>query len=131
MRSSVSAGKSLVVPVQCLVVPVQSSPADPAAWYWGHIHNGIVYNPSGITARNTKTLGRCLGHGALPFGNATGLQGIPTSDIPYYAHTANTTNPPTVLNGFVLLTITSKGEVTEEFFENGNTTAKYTNTYKT
>jgi hypothetical protein len=108
-----------------------TSPADPAAWYWGHIHNGIVYNPSGITARSTKTLGRCLGHGALPFGNATGLQGIPTTDIPYYAQTANTANPPTVLNGFVLLTITSKGEVTEEFFENGNTTAKYTNTYKT
>jgi hypothetical protein len=102
---------------------------DPAAWYWGHIHNGIVYNPSGITGLTTTTRARCLGHGALPFGDATGLKNISTDDIPYYACTPNPRNPPTVLNGFVLLTIDATGTVTERFFEQGNTTPKYSSSY--
>src|SRR5216684_2574226 len=44
---------------------------DPAAWYWGHIHNGIVYTMP--TVASNFTLGRCLGHGAIPFGPAFGL----------------------------------------------------------
>src|SRR5262249_43989315 len=45
---------------------------DPDYWYWGHIHNGVVYNSSATMSSNrqTKTLCRCAGHGALPFGNA-------------------------------------------------------------
>ncbi|WP_126243344.1 metallophosphoesterase family protein [Chitinophaga rhizosphaerae] len=56
---------------------------DPYAWYWGHVHNGIVYNsPVTMNGTNglpqtTKTFARCLGHGALPYGEATVLNGNP------------------------------------------------------
>ena len=43
---------------------------NPAYWYWGHVHNGIVYAPR---ASPGNTLSRCLGHAALPFGNAEHL----------------------------------------------------------
>src|SRR6202012_2420746 len=39
----------------------------PAAWYWGHVHNGIVYTTENAT--HSSTLCRCVGHGAIPFGS--------------------------------------------------------------
>lgn len=97
---------------------------DPAAWYWGHIHNAIVYNSPTKTGRNT--LSRCVGHGAIPFGNGWG---IPGPYVKYYANTPDPNFPPRVLNGFATLTILENGSITEEFFDVGNTTAKYSNTY--
>jgi hypothetical protein len=99
---------------------------DPAAWYWGHIHNGIVYNSPTVTGR--QTLSRCVGHGAIPFADGFG---VPGPHVSYYAHTPNTALPNSirVLNGFAMLTIESGGTVTEEFFEQGNETAVYSNTY--
>lgn len=46
---------------------------DPYAWYWGHVHNGIVYKspiyiPYAAPEFTTKTYARCLGHAALPYG---------------------------------------------------------------
>jgi hypothetical protein len=94
---------------------------DPAAWYWGHEHMGVAYASPTVTGR--ATLCRCLGHGALPIGNPSG---VPTS-VPYCDRTAS--QGVLIQNGFVLLTITSQGQVTEEFYEVGSTTPAYSNTY--
>lgn len=100
---------------------------DPAAWYWGHVHNGVVYKTPTVTG--SQTLARCVGHGAFPFGNAWGMD-VPNPVLyDYYAHTAYPPPSPLVYNGFALLTICSDGNVTEEFFEQGNNTAPYTNGY--
>jgi hypothetical protein len=40
----------------------------PDYWYWGHLHNGIVY-----AALPGAFAGRCIGHGAVPYGNARAL----------------------------------------------------------
>ena len=59
---------------------------NPDYWYWGHVHNGVIYQQS---ATGT-TLARCIGHAALPFGNAYGLHdptGNPIPSVVYYAHT--------------------------------------------
>jgi len=51
----------------------------PDAWYWGHVHNGIVYEDSlevlkGVTSINGKPpLLRCCGHASMPYGKGTGL----------------------------------------------------------
>lgn len=102
----------------------------PDYWYYGHIHNGIVYNnlskageykcPSGESPQL-----RCVGHGAIPFGKGTGLhqggQNIP--GITYFAQTPmpNSSTPSQlldlrVLNGFALITLTPAG-ISEQFYE--------------
>ena len=81
--------------------------AGPAYWYWGHIHNAIVYNAqSGFR-------GRCTGHGSIPYGAASELA-VPQVDW-YETKLANDPNvPKRVLNGFVYLGL--EGSVlTEEF----------------
>ena len=53
--------------------------ADPFAWYWGHVHSGIVYSDQvripvskyQATPFSTNTLARCLGHSGLPYGYAS------------------------------------------------------------
>lgn len=100
---------------------------DPAAWYWGHIHNAMVYKTPTFNGKQTRA--RCLGHGALPFGDAWGIQYKP-DQIEYYAHTPNKDAPPRHMrNGFAVLTMKSDGQVTEEFFDQSNTTAMYSGTY--
>ncbi|MFD2568758.1 DUF2853 family protein [Pseudotenacibaculum haliotis] len=53
--------------------------SDPYAWYWGHVHNAIVYNSpltikeKGQPTFKTSTLARCAGHGSIPFGNTDAL----------------------------------------------------------
>ncbi|HZE64536.1 MAG TPA: hypothetical protein VE056_11680, partial [Pyrinomonadaceae bacterium] len=97
---------------------------DPAAWYWGHVHDGVAYKSPTVTQR--KTLARCVGHGAVPYGEAFGCAS--SNQVDYYAHTP-APNPPRVYNGFVLLTIAANGVITEEFYEQGSTTAKFSNQY--
>ena len=80
----------------------------PDYWYWGHIHNGIIYNPRTETVNGSQVTVtvRCTGHGAIPFGNGTGI--APPGFVTYYAHTPNPTAPPDglrVMNGFTVLTI--------------------------
>ena len=38
-------------------------------WYWGHLHNVVVYKQT-----DSGLAGRCIGHGAVPYGNATVLE---------------------------------------------------------
>ncbi|MGB2603664.1 MAG: metallophosphoesterase [Candidatus Sulfotelmatobacter sp.] len=122
---------------------------DPDYWYWGHIHNGIVYtkNISLSPSKQTATLCRCLGHGALPFGSAyhwlknqSGkeekyplgkmLTG-PNPNIAYYAQTLLQNPPPPapplnrVKNGFAVLTLKA-GSIKEEVYEQGTSTPVWT-----
>lgn len=110
----------------------------PTLWYWGHVHNGIVYDtlndssPSPVIAATAiTTKGRCCGHGAIPFGNAWGLQdgnGNTDANILYYAHTPDPALPetsgpcpanPRVRNGYALVTLHGDGGFTEAFYETG------------
>ena len=86
---------------------------------------GINYDSPTVTGRNT--LARCLGHGALPFGQASGLASPPT--LVLHRHLESNGNGVQVYNGFVLLTITSSGTVTEELYQQGSAQPIYTNSY--
>lgn len=89
---------------------------EPGSWYWGHVHNGIVYPNPTFTKNNSYY--RCVGHGAIPFGNAWGLQQAPSTQVTAYADTPNPgASPIRVMNGFTLLTITARGQVTETFYD--------------
>jgi hypothetical protein len=70
----------------------------PDSWYWGHLHNCIVYRDlPGAFA------GRCIGHGAIPYGDARGLADQPA--VAWY-ETQNARDPeypPRVLCGFLAL----------------------------
>lgn len=107
---------------------------DPDYWYWGHTHNGVVYNSNATMSshRQTKTLCRCVGHAALPFGKAYYWKNGAKFDlgqspyVDYYASTA-LSNPPKcpqwtyrVKNGFAVFTL-SQGAIQEAFYEQDNT----------
>ena len=74
-----------------------------------------------------KNYGRCVGHGALPFGNAWGLAATPPSQVQCYDNTPNLKMPYLMMNGFVLLTITKTGQVTETFYQQDGTKAPWAN----
>ena len=71
----------------------------PAYWYWGHVHAGVVYEPKAPG----NVLCRCIGHGALPWGQASELAGNP--NVMWYENrSANDPDiPQRVLNGFAML----------------------------
>lgn len=71
---------------------------DPTYWYWGHLHNGIWYHP----LNDGKLLGRCVGHGAIPYGKASELDDYPQQIAWYETQIAGDPNyPQRVLNGFM------------------------------
>jgi hypothetical protein len=71
----------------------------PAYWYWGHVHAGVVYQPK----PPGNVLGRCIGHGALPWGQASELAENPNV-LWYETRTAKDPDiPQRVLNGFAVL----------------------------
>ena len=98
---------------------------DPFAWYWGHAHNGIVYdNPVTISVPGrpdfkTNTYARCTGHGALPYGVASALDCNP--NVLWQAKTPMPPPATQIYNGFVLLTLQSSGgqvsSISERFFD--------------
>lgn len=94
------------------------SSAGPAYWYWGHIHEAIVYNAQ------DGVLGRCAGHGSIPYGAASELVGPQQEGVVdwYETKLANDPDVPMrVLNGFVHLRLDGP-ILTEEFIgENGET----------
>ncbi len=99
----------------------------PTLWYWGHVHNAIVYDR--IDQSGTiPTKGRCCGHGAIPFGTAWGLQDSNGNNLPnilYFAHTPDPDLPdtgsdnPRVRNGYALVTLQQDGGFSEAFYETG------------
>ena len=100
----------------------------PDFWYWGHLHNGIAYSDQSITG--PSTYGRCVGHGAFPFGLAYGLLSdsddpgsAPIPSVDYFAHTP--IKSPTVkqqkrvYNGFAMITL-GADSLKEAFYELGS-----------
>jgi Calcineurin-like phosphoesterase len=93
----------------------------PEFWYWGHVHNGIVYSDQSFPAQN-GTNARCAGHGAIPFGVGFGLSGKPS--IEYFSNELlSSAYPDTdprqskrVLNGFATLRITDDS-INEDFID--------------
>lgn len=78
---------------------------DPYAWYWGHVHNGIVYNrtvqiPVAAPTFRTNTYARCLGHAALPYGFA---QNLVNKQITWMERNQKP-NSSELYNGWALLT---------------------------
>lgn len=93
---------------------------DPFAWYWGHIHNGIVYKkPVTIPTQphmpdfKTNTYARCLGHASLPYGVASGLD---STKIDYQADNIKP-HSNELYNGFAMLTLTTQNGVMENISE--------------
>ncbi|WP_299112246.1 metallophosphoesterase [uncultured Winogradskyella sp.] len=104
----------------------------PSLWYWGHVHNGIVYNKlyMGDAIPYIPTKGRCCGHASIPFGNGWALED--NSNIAYYAHTRDYQFPesdPRVKNGYALVTLHKDGGFTEAFYEVDNLNAVYEKTW--
>jgi Calcineurin-like phosphoesterase len=98
----------------------------PDYWYWGHIHNAIVYSDQSFPAQN-GVKARCAGHGAIPFGIGYGLQnadGTNKPSIEYFANELLSSAYPNtdarqanrVLNGFAMLTV-SADSIKEEFID--------------
>ena len=96
----------------------------PAYWYWGHLHDGIVYSDK--TAIGGASCTRCIGHSAIPYGEAWGLLDSQGNNIPtveYFAHTPVDPSGKTsarVFNGFAIITLTDT-TLTEQFYELDNT----------
>lgn len=98
---------------------------DPYAWYWGHVHNGIVYNspvtiPSIPTQPGftTNTFTRCLGHAALPYGPAV----LNDKTVAWCAGSSQPPPSKQLFNGFALLTLTVNSSnqltgITESFYD--------------
>ncbi|MCP9768732.1 hypothetical protein EGI22_12470 [Lacihabitans sp. LS3-19] len=88
----------------------------PDVWYWGHTHNGIVYNEK---AASGKTKARCLGHAAIPFGDASWLKG--EEKVDYYTNTplgdGYSNNAKRVKNGFAILDFDANGLLTETWYD--------------
>jgi len=97
----------------------------PDYWYYGHLHNGIVYNnlsaigaPQYATRTDEYPKLRCIGHSAIPFGQAKFLQ--PS----YIAYHAKPPYPPNTsahsdmrcLNGFATISL-YENRLVETFFE--------------
>jgi hypothetical protein len=98
----------------------------PDFWYWGHVHNGIVYSDQSFPGQK-GVKARCAGHGAIPFGVAYGLQNADGTSIPsveYFAHELlssayekiNTQQANRVLCGFAMLTL-GPDSINEQFID--------------
>ncbi len=95
---------------------------EPDYWYWGHIHNGIVY--SSESAAGAQTNCRCIGNGAIPIGNASWLSDSP-STVSFYTQQAlqNPALPQQklrIMNGYAVLTFTNDAVVEEWYYQDGS-----------
>lgn len=71
----------------------------PDAWYWGHAHNGVVYAPAhGCAAR-------CVGHGAIPYGDASMFHGSKAALWSESVRAGDPVTPMRVSNGYARLTL--------------------------
>lgn len=88
-------------------------------WYWGHLHNAATYKP--MNFHNKPIYTRCVGHAAIPYGNASELKNA-TNVCWYESELANDPDIPVrVLNGFVELTLSDNTLKEALIDENGST----------
>lgn len=75
-------------------------PEGPDYWYWGHLHNAVVYQDALANCH-----GRCIGHGAIPYGDASSLHG--NANVVWFenALAGDSRYPKRVLNGFLSLSL--------------------------
>lgn len=90
----------------------------PVYWYWGHQHAGVVYKHS----ESANLFCRCIGHGALPYGNASVLDNSP--NVIWHERTpANDPHDPErLLNGFAVLDLNA-AQITETFYNENSAIA--------
>ena len=80
----------------------------PDYWYWGHLHNGIVYaEQGGLKAR-------CAGHGAIPYGVTSELDGNERVLFSESKNAMDDEYPERVLNGYARVRLSGE-EIVEEF----------------
>lgn len=91
----------------------------PWYWYWGHIHAGYVHTPAAA-----PYLGRCNGHGAIPWGLARELEPLTKGSdakVGWFEQTTNPVGHHRVMNGFAMLHL-DDAVLTESFLDqDGNT----------
>ncbi len=96
----------------------------PDVWYWGHLHNNIAYS-DGSAAGKLGARTRCVGHSAIPRGLASGLVDSKQKLLPSVEFLARTPSKEEgrkrVLAGFATLELGANGDITELFFDLGNT----------
>lgn len=87
----------------------------PDYWYWGHLHNGIVYREyQGMRSR-------CVGHGAIPYGAADELEHV-DAVLWYESERAqDPTLPARVLNGLAVVELDGASLSEAMLDENGGT----------
>ena len=90
---------------------------DRVVWYWGHLHNVAAYAPMSFSG--TPVYPRCIGHGAIPYGDASELEGV--EQVLWY-ETKNADDPDIplrVLNGFAHLQLDGAALTESLVDENG------------
>lgn len=108
---------------------------DPFAWYWGHVHNGIVYKhptiippPPGQPNQPTfitSTYARCVGHAAIPYGMVTGL----AKKVLWNESTLQPPPSQQLSNGYAILTFSTNNnavtQIREDFYDISSPTSKF------
>ena len=91
---------------------------DRVVWYWGHLHNVAAYAPLSFSGIPVNT--RCIGHGAVPYGNTSELEDAPQV-LWYEKENANDPAIPVrVLNGFAQLRLEGSDLIETLVDENGS-----------
>ena len=123
-HNGISAASSAIMPLWTEIKGALNG--DPYAWYWGHVHNAIVYSypvtilpDAKLPVITLNTYARCLGHAAIPYGPSSALDHRPIA-----WREASLQPPPSkqLYNGFAILTLTLDGNgqvatITENFFD--------------
>jgi cholesterol oxidase len=82
---------------------------DPDYWYWGHLHNVICYEAKG------GFRGRCIGHGAIPYGYARELEENSLVNWVESELAGDADYPERVFNGFASVRLNGD-QLTEQLF---------------
>ena len=93
---------------------------EPDVWYWGHIHNGVMYKNLPNTS---KTKCRLQGNAAIPIGDASWLHGQDTVHC-YTKKPLGDSDPRNalrVMNGFAMLELSSSGIHEKWYYQDGST----------
>lgn len=92
---------------------------NPDYWYWGHVHNGIVY--SNKSAGGNVNC-RCLGNAAIPIGNASWFEN--NSQINFFTNkplsNPGSRNALRVMNGFAIIEFSEDAVSEQWYYQDGS-----------